>query len=681
MGIAALEKVTVIAPRTDYPDVAKRLAEFKDFHIVESKSRNFDPNLEGLAVRAVRLYAQADQVVKDLSIPLAPGMLDVIFRGVRVPRAEYNVKDLADLLDRAERDLNPIYEVARNERARLNGLTKDESDVEALMNSLKLLSGLSVDLTRFARPGVLKVVLAIVDTDSVSELGQSLADMIFLSREVGSEKSLVLVAGPFADALRIEKSLKALEAKPLSIPESLPQNPAAAYEKLQGELERVQKERLAAGGAMEDLGKKSESTLLAVRELAESANVMLDDVRVAGGLKRLASISGYIPAQRLEDFKRSFGGWIVHAEPVNRFEHRHDGRVPILMTNPGPLRPFETITRQQGTPAEHEVDPTPIIALVFPIFYGMMFGDLGHGLVVAAFAFLIRTRAKDDPGLRQWGNIFLAAGISASIFGAAFGEFFGFPLPFHLLEIVVRPPLVAQTSLNTAATYTLLEIAVLIGIAHITTGLSLNVWEGIKSHDTVELLTEKVPSLIMYLSGVGYGLAFIGAGYSFNVLKTSKPAPLLGIPNSTLGAISLVVVVASMVVLAVGKGVAIKTGRLEGESAGSAFANGAIEVFEKITQFLSNTISYARLAILLFVHAALLIALNLIPQNYPIYVAVVPLVVLNILVILLEGLVVYIQDLRLHVYEFFTKFYAGDGVPFKRIFREKVRIKVNWLQA
>ena len=161
-------------------------------------------------------------------------------------------------------------------------------------------------------------------------------------------------------------------------------------------------------------------------------------------------------------------------------------------------------------------------------------------------------------------------------------------------------------------------------------------------------------------------------------MKTSAPAPLLGVPNNQLGGASLAVLVVSMIVLFCGRAVAIKLGKLHGESFGAALANGGLEVFERISQFLSNTISYVRLAIMLLVHAVLLLIVNLyFPLTNP--VMIVPWVVLNCLIIAFEAFVVYVQDLRLHIYEFFTKFYRGTGSPFRKILPERARIDIRWL--
>jgi V/A-type H+-transporting ATPase subunit I len=303
-----------------------------------------------------------------------------------------------------------------------------------------------------------------------------------------------------------------------------------------------------------------------------------------------------------------------------------------------------------------------------------MFGDFGHGMVLTLVALLIRQRGTGN--LRQWGNIFLAAGISAMVFGAVFGEFFGV-----LLSPLIRNPftfdIVKDGVLDPGAIQAVMIVAILIGVAHLTTGLGLDVYQGLKENEVVEVLVGKVPTLSMYMSGVGYGIAFIGAGYSFNVLKTPTFNPIPGVPNQVLGGVSMTILLASMAILFCGRAAAIKMGRLHGESVASALSNGGLEVFERISQFLSNTISYVRLAIMLLVHAVLLLIVN---QYFPVMnpLMIAPWVVLNCLIIAFEAFLVYVQDLRLHIYEFFTKFYRGTGTPFHKILPDRARIRINW---
>ncbi|MBI3116958.1 MAG: hypothetical protein HYZ12_06460 [Thaumarchaeota archaeon] len=681
MGIAALTKVAVMAPRSDYQEVVKRLARFRDFHMIEKKELRFDPSTQELSVRAVRLLAQVDQVTKDLSIPLNPAMLDVIFRGVKVQRKEYQASGWRELLDSAEKEAEPIRNEIRAAVNRFWQLTKDEADVRSLIDALKAVSNLSVDLSRLGALKRVKAILLIAESGPLAELQRSFPELLLVTQAINPTQSLVVVGAPVEDSARLDKVLKTLSMKPFTLPENLPQNPAGAYKKLTEQLQRITRERTDAEAGVDKLREKHAERLLAIRELAEAARNLLDEVRATGGLDRIATISGYIPANRETEFVQQFTSWMVFHEPVSRVGGGHDAsRVPTLFVNRGPTKPFEQITHQQGIPGGPEVDPTPIVTFVFPVFFGIMFGDLGHGLVLTAFAYLIRRRGSGS--LRQWGNIFLAAGVAACVMGVVVGEFFGFSLhelvkvPTYI-EIVLRPPVVQQATLDPVGTTTLLVLSIFIGIAHIITGLSLDIVQAIRGHETVELLTHKIPMLVMYVSGIGFGFAFIGAGYTFDVLSTSNLVPLLGVPTSTLGGVSLAAVFAAMIVLASGRGIAIMAGKVKGESVGSAFANGGIEVFEAISRFLANTISYVRLAIMLLVHASLLLTVNMF-LVFPLYISLVPVVLFNILIIVFEVLIVYIQDLRLHIYEFFTKFFDAQGEPFRKLFPDRVRFRINW---
>jgi V/A-type H+-transporting ATPase subunit I len=677
LGLAKLSKVTVISPRSEYTEVAKALALFEDFHPVQDGIPNFDPVLQELTVKAVRLFAQADQASKDLDLQLLPGTVDVVFRGVKVPRNSFEASTWEDLLDKAEADLNPIVDEVKAQKALLQKAAKAEADARTALDALQAVSGFSADLGRLSGLSRLKVVLSVVDAGAVDEFRNSVPGAIFLVQPLQDAKCLVLVAAEKADDAKVDKAMKALDIKPVAIPPGLPQNPAEAFRRLTADYEAAKSERSAIEARIEELRKRHATTLLTARELTEVARDMLDEARVSGDLARMATISGYIPASRDEEFRELFGRWMVQVEPAQSPES--GGAVPTLLKNPPGLRSFQLVTGQQGTPGRHEVDPTPIVSFVFPIFFGMMFGDLGHGIILTLFALLIRQRGTGN--LRQWGNIFLTAGISAMVFGAAFGEFFGALLykylPVPPLIDILQHPLGAPAVPDPAGIQTVMIISILIGVAHLTTGLSLDVFEAAKAKEMVEVVVGKIPTLTMYVSGVGYGIAFIGAGFSFNVLKSTAPAPLLGVPNNLLGGASLAVLLGSMLVLFCGRAVAIKTGRLQGESVASALSNGGLEVFERISQFLSNTISYVRLAIMLLVHAVLLLIVNqYFPLSNPVMIA--PWVVLNCLIIAFEAFVVYVQDLRLHIYEFFTKFYRGTGTPFRKILPDRARVEIKW---
>jgi V/A-type H+/Na+-transporting ATPase subunit I len=683
LGVARLTKVTIISPRSEYADVAKALAQFEDFHPFEGAPPEFDPGVQELTVKAVRLYAQADQAVKDLGLQLMPGQMDIVFRGAKVPTTKFEAADWEELLGKAEAQLAPITEEVRDEKALLQKAQKDEADSGAMKETLRAVSGFSSNLAGLADLRLFKAVVSVVSSEKLAEFRNSLPDALFAAHALSKDQMLVLAAVTKADEGRLDKAMKLLELKSLVIPTGFPHNPAQAFQRASQEHNSAAEERKKAEAQMAKSKLDHGSDLLALRELSDVARKTLDEARVSGGMRRMAMISGYIPAKKEDRLKEVFGRWIVHTEVSERGaagEH-----VPTLMENRSGLGLFQRVTLEQGIPAEHEVDPTPIVSFVFPVFFGMMFGDVGHGLILTLFMLLVRHRSTGS--MRQWANIFLVAGVSAMVFGAVFGEFFELslynfvPIP-PLIEIIHRAAGTPDT-FDITGVYLVMEIAILLGVAHLITALGLDIYEGAKEHNRLELWLEKIPVLTMYVSGVGYGLAFVGVGFSFNVLQPVGPAPLLPIPNDVLGAISIAVLVPSMLVLLAGKAVAIKAGKIKGGSVLGALSNGGLEVFERISQFMSNTVSYVRLAVMLLVHAALLLITNLYfgpsgilapwPELIPIWI------VFNLLIVMFEAFIVYVQDLRLHLYEFFTKFYSGTGKPFRKIFPDRARVTIKWI--
>ncbi len=672
--------MTVISPRSDYADVAKALARFEDFHAIPSGTLTFDPAVQELSVRAVRLFAQADQAAKDLGLQASPGWIDLVFGGVKVEKKDYEASKWEELLAKAEAELDPVVEEVKAEKADLQKAAKDEADAKTAMDALEAVSGFSANIGGLSSLKWFKASVCIVRNSTVEEFRKSLPTPIFRVYQLNQAESLVMVAVKSSDSPLLDKAIKALEVKPVAISSLLPQNPAEAYRELQRQEAAARQSRIEAEGRLSQTRERSGDRLLACRELTEVARDMLDEARASGDMKRFATISGYIPSRDETRFRSDFSRWMVFLEPSANLAHGHDDKLPVLFDNRGGIDTWQRITSEQGIPGQHEVDPTPLVSFVFPIFFGLMFGDFGHGLILTLFALFARQRTTGTK--RQWATIFLVAGISSMFFGAVFGEFFGLSLyktvgiP-SVIEIINRP-LGMTPSPNIANIEIIMEVSILIGVAHLITGLGLNIYEGVKAGEKLEVAIEKLPALTMYISGVGYGLAFIGAGFKFDVLASSSPAPLIGTPDNVIGALSLAVLIPSMLVLFAGKAVAVKLGKVKDLSFATAISNGGLEVFERMLQFLSNTISYVRLAVMLLVHAVLLMIVNMMaPVSDPLLLPVW--IVFNLLVLALEGLIVYVQDLRLHVYEFFTKFYVGTGTPFRRILPPRARVNIKWL--
>ncbi|MBD3254444.1 MAG: hypothetical protein GF383_05085 [Candidatus Lokiarchaeota archaeon] len=342
-------------------------------------------------------------------------------------------------------------------------------------------------------------------------------------------------------------------------------------------------------------------------------------------------------------------------------EEKNDLRedTPTVMKNPFFIRPFETITRLYGTPSYSEIDPTPFLAITFPLIFGLMFGDIGHGicLIIAGLigAFIFRKR-KGSIYNMSW--IIFYCGWGAVIGGFLYGEFFGteeLNLIFYSVEL--NPVRIFEITLHNPLEniITVFYFAILVGVFHICLGWFiqfLNYWRQKRKYLALS------DSLLKILLLVGGTVLIFVFGLNFESWFTF-PYPIL---------FPLVPGLLLLITKPLGK--LLNISYLDEESYGDLIGEGSIETFETALSVMSNVASYVRVLALALAHIALMISIQamigLIRGEGILFqiLIVIGLIFGNMIVILLEGLLVFLNTIRLHFYEFFFKFYQGSGTEF-----------------
>ncbi|HYB04225.1 MAG TPA: hypothetical protein VED17_07175, partial [Nitrososphaerales archaeon] len=265
------------------------------------------------------------------------------------------------------------------------------------------------------------------------------------------------------------------------------------------------------------------------------------------------------------------------------------------------------------------------------------------------------------------------------------GSFFGIGFTSPLQDLVKLPE-VFSAHFTLSYIPLLLEIAIIIGTFHLASAYAIGFLNAIRSADYVEGFLDRLPTLTLYASLVALGIAVVGNNFSVaNLLSSKIPTPVfnqalgLYVPISLTASVSLVIVSASLVLLLVGQPVAqyisAKTRKLR--RAIKVLESSIIEVAAKSFEFFMNTISYVRLGVLLIATTLLgsLIAGFL---NYGI-IGIFLAIFSNIAVLSLEGVILYIQDMRLHLYEWLPKFYSGSGTPFTPLVNSGENFQINFL--
>ena len=141
-------------------------------------------------------------------------------------------------------------------------------------------------------------------------------------------------------------------------------------------------------------------------------------------------------------------------------------RIPVVLNNPGFLRPFEVLTRFLSLPKYGTLDPTPLLAVFFPIFFGLILGDIGYGAILLLSSLWLRWRWKNRELLYNIGRVLTASSLMTMIFGVIFGEFFG-----TLGESIGIYPYINRS--QTLVPF--LILSVVIGGLHISLGLFIGV--------------------------------------------------------------------------------------------------------------------------------------------------------------------------------------------------------------
>lgn len=329
---------------------------------------------------------------------------------------------------------------------------------------------------------------------------------------------------------------------------------------------------------------------------------------------------------------------------------------PTQLKNSPIIRPFEAMVTLYGTPSYKELDPTSFVALSYMLLFGIMFGDVGQGLLFF-IAGLFVSKKMLRPNL---GGVLSRLGFSSIVFGVLYGSVFGFEGVIPAL--LVRP----MDNINL-----ILISAIVLGVVLLTVAFIYSLLNALKHKDVEEGLLGKngVAGLLFFWTLLIVGLLYIQNG------QLPIPLPVIIL---ILGAL-----LALMVVKQPLANWLMKKRPLYNEPVADYYIEGGFGILETLLSMLSNTISFVRVGAFALNHVGLFIAFQTMSKMMNNRAgSILILIIGNLIIIGLEGLIVFIQGLRLEYYELFSKFYDGSGIPyhpvaldFRRFHRKQNTVK------
>ncbi|HEV8595245.1 MAG TPA: V-type ATP synthase subunit I [Thermoplasmata archaeon] len=681
-----MTRVLVVGPKDQLERVIETLYGLKLVHLVDHRG---EEDGIGIGKPLPRAAEVSENLVKLRSIA---NLLNVA--EAERPEEGESLGDIRGQIVTLELNLREEDE----SRKKIEGLLQD---LNRQIEELRPFAALGLPLEAYRGYDSLEVLVGRV-TDEVEGLASVTPEFELVARE-----DLVAVFVAKANADRVREHLARFGFSPIEIPKG-EGNP-------QDLLSRAEAERQKWSARLAEIQER----IAKLRDryakfIVRAEDVLQVEVEKAEAPLRFATsdhsfvADGWVPSSRvdaLESALQALPG--LHVEILEEV-HGHEAEEeapPVLLRHRGPVKRFEFLTNLYSTPQHDELDPTAFLFLLFPVFFGLMIGDAGYGLVMIVLGFLLSWKLKDSKDFADLMRVVLYGGIFAYAFGLLlYGEMFG--IPFH------APPSAPEEiswsailqynipydapihKLEKVGVIDMLLLAVIASAIHLGLGYVVgfvNEWTHSKRHA---------------IAKVGWFLILIGFLSFFAVLGRTPEwcatAPTLDCANAAGRVANRLFLDQAPLAWIPATGVALGALTLPYFMLGCMGVGAALLIVGEpmgaleIISLLSNMMSYTRLAGVAVAKGAVALAFNtmLLPliineeafhatgvvewNPSPVFIVVgfILLFLAHAIVLILGGVSAGIQSIRLNYVEFFLKFYRGGGKLFSPFGARKTKTEV-----
>ncbi|KYJ86543.1 V-type ATP synthase subunit I [Sulfurovum riftiae] len=523
----------------------------------------------------------------------------------------FSFSNIEKLLDETEEELQQIGTEIDEVLRSVKETAQESKRFEQAASVKKALLHI-IDVESLARElGCIRMRLGITDMESAELLRLALKheQLLVIDAAVFEKTSAVAVLYEEGDAHEVTHAFGTLKVSEIPLEYCLDEafiRHRQREEAVMAEKENLVREHAAALQRMEKVLYELYALEKAKSSLEKSEKGMV--------------LEGWIPANVSEAFTKRLKHAVVTFLPSI-------GEAPVLLETPPALKPFEKLITNFSYPRYGEVNPVIPFAFSFLLLFGIMFGDVGHGAVLALLGGLVKKYKKEYADL---GQVYYLSGLSSILFGFLYGSVFGV---HHLLPHILFTPIE-----NIEAT---ILFSIGIGIGIITLSFLLHMVTAVK---------RKEPSLL-FLSE-GSLLWFLVYWFAIGIFVKSAVQHM----DTTYEVMILFALLASILYKML-----IQTAEK---------TQAVIDFFRTFMETITNTVSFLRVGAFALAHGALFMAVfsiaKMISESYGEgFWYWLLIIVGNVVIIVLEGVIVTIQTLRLEYYEFFKRFFKGGGTPYR----------------
>ena len=421
--------------------------------------------------------------------------------------------------------------------------------------------------------------------------------------------------------------------------------PEDYYKSQQAKLSELKKDLEESNRKIEEFKKANRNTLNRIYTHLEQENLYCTIKLKAMRYNQSFIITGWVPENQAETLVKQLETLESVEITTDDGKNMLKSHPPVKLKNCFFSRPFEYYTEMYGLPNYNEIDPTTFIAITYTVLFGIMFGDVGHGIILL-FAAIFMWKKRNMP----IGRLLIPCAVSSTIFGAVFGSVFGFehvldPLYKSLFGFEEKPIEVMAP----ATTNYIIYSAVGIGVVLLIIAMFLNIYSSLKR--------KSVGEAVFGINGLA-GLVFYSSVVAGLVCQMFLNIPIM----TPLYIVLLIVVPLVLVFLREPLSKLVEGNKnWKPEKWGGFIVDNIFEMFEVLLSYVTNTMSFLRVGAFVLVHAGMMQVVFVLAEMIGGTGYAITVIIGNIIVLGLEALLVAIQVLRLEYYEMFSRFYIGDG--------------------
>lgn len=498
--------------------------------------------------------------------------------------------------------------------AKQKDIEEKKKELERIEEPLRFVSALKLDPKDLVPLENVVVFKGYYESEFEGRLAELTKKYMLKTGKLDKEQIFVL----FVDkqyAEKVKEILDSCKYKEMQVPAKLEYK---SLEELLAERKGLEEKERKIAEQIDDFKGKKGGFVISYEYYLRRENEKAEAPLRFGGTENIFVVEGYVPTNRYEDLHTKVEQNLGKKVHIEKFEGEVEF-VPTKLENPSLIGSFEFFLDLYSMPLYKELDPTFLIFITFPFFFGFMLGDIGYGLVTAILFAIIRLTTR-SAALKGLLNAMILASIATIGFGFVFGEFFGGQY-FGLQPIIHR-----ETEISFMMLFT-----ILVGLVHVNLGLLLGFVNVKRLHGLKYAILEKLSWIVLECGGILILFKL------YNFFYTTLPQQLY------VGA-GIVIVGLLMLVK----------------------AHGVLGIVE-VPTLVSNILSYTRLFALGMGSVALAVIVNEFTTEFlhrggiMIIFALAILVAGHVTNIALGVMGGFLQSLRLHYVEFFTKFYKGGG--------------------